>query len=72
MSKSYATMLKKLCNDHMNHKISFDDYRRKRKTLLAKIDEQFNGRKDEPLDELTSPGLARGQFSVGSQNITDK
>jgi len=66
MSKSYATILQKLCHDYMSHQLSFEDYRRKRKTLLLKIDEQFNGRAEEDESELTSPGLPSGEFGVVS------
>ena len=68
MSKSYATILQKLCHDYMSHKLSFEDYRRKRKILLLKIDEQFNGSSQENENdaELTSPGLPSGEFGIAS------
>lgn len=66
MSKSYATILQSLCHDYMNHKLTFNDYRRKRKILLLKIDEQFNGAADDEGDELTSPALPDGQFGIPS------
>lgn len=66
MSKSYATILQKLCHDYMAHKLSFEDYRRKRKTLLLKVDEQFNGHSEQDAGELTSPGLTSGDFGLAS------
>lgn len=66
MSKSYATILQSLCQDYMNHKLSFNDYRRKRKILLLKIDEQFNGAAAVQDNELTSPALPDGQFGMPS------
>ena len=43
MSTSYATILQRLCRDYTNHRMPFDEYRTRRKAVLEKVDEQFNG-----------------------------
>ncbi|WP_086932790.1 hypothetical protein [Agarilytica rhodophyticola] len=66
MSKSYATILQNLCHDHMNHRLSFEEYRRKRRVLFSKIDEQFNGYSNDCQEDLTAPTLPSKQFGVPS------
>ncbi len=66
MSRSYATILHRLCQDYASHKLNFDEYRSRRRTLLAKIDEQFNGKQEDVEGELTSPGLPSGEFGIAS------
>ncbi len=66
MSRSYATILSKLCHDYANRKLSFDEYRSRRRTLLEKIDEQFNGSSVSLEGELTSPGIPAGDFGFPS------
>ena len=64
MPTSYATLLQQLCREHMTHKISFADYRRRRKTLLSKIDEQFNGVPQPCVSNLTAPGIPQEEFGI--------
>ncbi len=66
MSKSYATILTRLCHDFSCRKLNFDEYRSRRRILLAKIDEQFNGRSEDVDDNLTSPCLPSGDFGIAS------
>ncbi len=42
--KSYSSMLQELSRDYYNHRISFEEYREKRRQILEYIDQQFNGR----------------------------
>lgn len=67
MSRTYATILQKLCHEHMNRKISFEEYRRKRKRLLGKIDRQFNA---DDLNEGCSDHTLSGIPQSGSVNIS--
>lgn len=60
MSNSYAAILQNLCHDYMSHRMSFDDYRKRRRSLLGKIDEQFNGLPTEDDNELTAPVVPKG------------
>lgn len=55
MSNSYAAILQNLCHDYMSHRLSFEDYRKRRRSLLTKIDEQFNGIPSDDDNELTAP-----------------
>lgn len=68
MSTSYATILQQLCHDYMNHHMSFEEYRRRRKQLLIKIDEQFNGASVTAKDQLTSPGLPSNSHQFTRNN----
>ncbi|MFL0799034.1 MAG: hypothetical protein K6L80_01180 [Agarilytica sp.] len=71
MSRSYATILQRLCQDYANHKLNFDEYRNRRRLLLVKIDEQFNGKQDDTEGELTSPGLPSDAFGIASFSPPD-
>ncbi len=42
---SYSAMLRELSKNYYQHHIGFDEYRAQRKSVLDKIDEEFNGRK---------------------------
>ncbi len=42
---SYSAMLRDLSKNYYQNHIAFDDYRSQRKAILDKIDEEFNGRK---------------------------
>lgn len=66
MSRSYATILSKLCHDYANRRLSFTEYRNRRRALLEKIDEQFNGPSDSYDGDLTSPGLSASEFGLAS------
>lgn len=48
---SYSAMVRNLCSDYYNLKITKNDYRNQRKMLLDKIDEEYNGRKMKPSTE---------------------
>ena len=48
---SYSAMVRNLCSDYYNQKITKQDYRKQRTMLLDKIDEEYNGRKIENNDE---------------------
>ncbi len=64
MSTSYATILQRLCKDYANHRIRFDEYRARRRAVLEKVDEQFNGVYEPDDAELTLPGLPSGEFGL--------
>ncbi len=66
MSTSYATILQRLCRDYTNHRMPFDEYRTRRKAVLEKVDEQFNGVYEPDDAELTLPGLPSSDFGVTS------
>ena len=42
---SYSAMLRDLSKNYYQNHIGFEDYRAQRKSVLDKIDEEFNGRK---------------------------
>lgn len=42
---SYSARLRDLSKDYYQSHLGFEDYRRLRKEVLDKIDEEFNGRK---------------------------
>ena len=44
---SYSTKLRDLSKDYYQNHIRLDEYRSKRKFIIDKIDEEFNGRKAE-------------------------
>jgi len=57
----------------MTHRIDFDEYRHKRRMVLLKVDEQFNGLPVTETagddvqyneDNLTSPGIPVSQFGA--------
>lgn len=55
--KNFSQMLRELSNDYYYNSIPFDTYRSRRKLILDKIDEEFNGwddndNKDEELSKL--------------------
>ena len=43
ISESYSQMLRQLSNDYYYDKIQFQEYRARRRIILDKIDEDFNG-----------------------------
>ena len=42
---SYSAMLRELSKDYYQNHLGFEEYRSQRKTILIKIDEEFNGHK---------------------------
>ena len=55
---SYSARLRDLSKDYYQSHLGFEDYRRLRKEVLDKIDEEFNGRRpvmSEQTDD-TQPG----------------
>ncbi|RDH83832.1 MAG: hypothetical protein DIZ80_06770 [endosymbiont of Galathealinum brachiosum] len=44
---SYSTKLRDLSKDYYQNHIRLDEYRSRRKLIIDKIDEEFNGRKTE-------------------------
>lgn len=44
---SYSTKLRDLSKDYYQNHIRLDEYRSRRKLIIDKIDEEFNGRKRE-------------------------
>jgi len=47
---SYSTKLRELSKDYYQNHIQLDEYRSRRKIILDKIDEEFNGRKAEVVE----------------------
>lgn len=66
MSKSYANLLQRLCQDYANRRMSYEEYRSRRHSLLEKIDQQFNGVTTEQDGELTSTSLSKADFGIAS------
>ncbi len=64
MSRSYANLLQRLCQDYANRRMSQEDYRSRRRALMEKIDLQFNGALPEQDGELTSPSLNKAEFGI--------
>jgi len=48
---SYSAKLRDLSKEYYQNHIRLDEYRSQRKVILDKIDEEFNGRKSDELDE---------------------
>jgi len=44
---SYSAKLRELSKDYYQNHIRLDEYRSQRKLIIDKIDEEFNGRKNE-------------------------
>lgn len=51
---SYSKKLRELSKDFYQNHIQIDEYRSRRKIILDKIDEEFNGRKIETSEVDTS------------------
>lgn len=51
--KSYSQMLRNLANEYYEDHIGFEEYRAQRKTIIDRIDEEFNG-------TAASPGQSDG------------
>ncbi len=44
---SFSSMLRTLSEDYYNRKLSLEEYRTQRKSILSKIDAEFNGIKPD-------------------------
>lgn len=66
---SYAAMLLRLSKQYYQGHIGFEKYRIQRKTILDKIDEEFNGCKQHDLQaedsEPLSPSMNTMEFFKG-------
>ncbi len=50
---SYSAKLRDLSKEYYQNHIRLDEYRLQRKVILDKIDEEFNGRKIEDINDKT-------------------
>lgn len=66
---SYSLMLRNLSEAYYQETINFDDYRVQRKIILDKIDEDFNGLQDLPL-ETVGEQKAESSNSIFMQTIS--
>jgi len=48
---SYSAKLRDLSKEYYQNHIRLDEYRSQRKVIIDKIDEEFNGRKVDDMDE---------------------
>jgi len=48
---SFSAQLRNLSKDYYQNHIDFEEYRAQRKVILDKIDEEFNGRKSEQVND---------------------
>lgn len=49
--ENFSLMLRNLSDDYYNNRIAFEEYRSRRKIILDKIDEEYNG--SEQIDDNT-------------------
>ncbi|VAW59514.1 hypothetical protein MNBD_GAMMA08-839 [hydrothermal vent metagenome] len=50
---SYSAKLRELSKDYYQNHLRLDEYRAQRKEIIDKIDEEFNGRKTEVVEDIT-------------------
>ena len=73
---SYSTKLRELSKDYYQSHLGFEDYRRERKEVLDKIDEEFNGRRptNEPAtaEEANNSSVLMKTIAFFKNNDIDK
>ena len=59
---SFSLMLRNLTDAYYHEAIGFEEYRAQRKIILDKIDEEFNGLQNTPLDAAGEEKQQRSSF----------
>jgi len=65
--ENFSVILRNLADDYFNDRIPFNEYRSKRKIILDKIDEEFNGIEQvDNVEEKSSIFMQTIKFFKGS------